>query len=683
MGDECMIYEKKFEYFICYSGKDINLDNKVGYGWNWEFAYTLFSELTAADKEVYFASENGQNDAYRDRDTLARLIRGVSAFIILVTPNFFNEFDPNDPENPITLELDIALEVAKERGAGFLRYVHMPNFRWYSPFVKRVQERYSEEEYPFNRYFDVAGHRCALRENPKERAKDFLWENLGIDVRQEERRRKYGRDVELCFHSVVTHTQGLSLPDTFEEETAKFGLHWSKPGHSYYWPVFFGDAGMEDKAQDGVSTCAVCFGVLQLMHWNERDRWQHKEKEHREFFRQTEEYFLNICRDVLSLLVVMREPNGKWPAMKKFGGELLDCDEQDGGLNQTTLSLSTLLKSGFLEKRSENWGEVDDSVLAVRYEYIIESIRWLLDRADEDQGYMYWSADDDRKGPPVIGSSFLTAICVDTLIKFANQEYVIRRHDPILDEVKRCFKKIIPFFTELKSYDSGMKTELQGQVSSFSHTAKVLNSLCTLRDFALRHAANDALYTDLSDDADLLIGECFNFLMKQLEDPESPMYFSDRLLAEKCKHEVFIAPYDRRRKQAVEYYELNGELLAVTAFIKIFRDDELAMRLMGAYYGTEGNKRLIQPDMEVLKKRLINRVFEYFDSYSERDEHVRRFFDRTAAKSILVKGRRSGEEYRYPIYVLYYYRMALTELVTLFGSGKAEEKPSESLKETA
>lgn len=658
---------EKFEYFICYSGKDLNLNKEgIGYGWNWEFANALYSDLIAFDKKVYFAPRNGLGDAYNNNETLSSLIQGLDAFIVLLTPNFVNEFNPKDEDNTIVKELDLALKEAK-LNPKFIRFVQMPNFHWYVPFRTRLQERYSEEEYPFNKYFDISSYQCDPRRIPTERAKDFINTVLSINVRQTEALKDYKYEVGLCFHSMVAHKCELSISHNFQDEINRYGLHWSNPEKSYYWPVFFMEDGEQEESQSShISTCSTCFGILQILHWDLVDSGQVISQQQNEFVKITNDYFKNICSDALSMLVAMRDADGRWPATKAFDAEGKTDYEQDRGLNQTTLCISTLLKSDFLSINGKYLTTNTPAILENRYEFITKSINWILDcNGAKDEKRAFWNADDEEKGPRIIGSVFLTAVCLDTFIKFMADEYVRAKNDETTQRVKNTFQKILAFFQGVQSYDGGIKIALQGAYTqpSFSHTAKVMNSLCALRDFA-KTQEGDPVYAEIVTVSDVIISKCFAYLINMIENPKSPIYADDKTLMRDFRYELFIVPDDPvNADKVVEYYELNGELLAVTALTKILRDKEYYLPILNDFYKMEGKP---EEDVEFRRRQLMNHLFGYFDGYRTRDNHVQKFFDKTAAESILIKSRRAKEEFHYPIYALYYYRMALTELLNLF-----------------
>ena len=663
---------ENYEYFICYSGKDLNLNKEgEGYGWNWNFASALYTELTAFDKRVYFAPVNGKGDAYSNRETLESIMKDLKAFIVLLTPNFINEFNPKDDNNPIAKELDVALEKSKINPK-LIRFVQMPNFQWYPPFISRLQERYPENEYQFDKYFNISSYQCDPRSIATERAKDFINSILNINVRQTEALRDYKHEVKLCFHSMVTHKYELSMPCGFQDEIGRYGLRWSNPGKSYYWPVFFTDAEEQSKPEESVSTCSVCFGILQTLHWDLMDSRQVLSQQQNKFFRHTDEHFKNICCDALSMLVVMRDSNGRWPAQTSLDAEKKTDFDQDGGLNQTTLCISTLLKSGFLNRNGKYLITNDPAVLENRYEFIVKSIKWLLNRnGAKDEKRAFWSADDESKGPRIIGSVFLTAVCLDTFIKFMADDYVRTKNDETTRNVKNTLKKIVNFFQSIQEFDGGIKIALQGPYTqaSFSHTAKVMNSLCTMRDFA-KTQKGDPVYDEIVTISDGIICKCFAYLINLIEKDESSIHADDERLMRDYKYEVFIVPDDPvNENKVIEYYELNGELLAVTALTKILRDKEYYLPILRNIYGMEEQS---ETDVESRRRQLMNHLFVYFDDYRNRDDHVQKFFDKTATESILIKGRREKEEYHYPIYALYYYRMALTELLNLFDAEQSK-----------
>ena len=67
------VSKKKYDYFICYCGKDLNIKEGTGSGPNWDFALALFEYLEGFGKDVYFAPKVGQGDTFKDELFLKKM----------------------------------------------------------------------------------------------------------------------------------------------------------------------------------------------------------------------------------------------------------------------------------------------------------------------------------------------------------------------------------------------------------------------------------------------------------------------------------------------------------------------------------------------------------------------------------------------------------------------------------
>lgn len=692
--------EEVWDDFIAYCGDDMQAGSPTR-----QFAYKLYEKLSGCNRRVYFAPMVGQGDAYRSEERLKGLLGGLKgSVIVLLSPHFFDRFGKagknRSEESPLQKELRIALETARERAVqsgshatrkSYLKYVHTEGFRWCAMHENWLSVLFPG--YAFDEYFDVSAYEfpegggkaaeagkalSGAAQTPAggevDRAVEkFIKTHLGIDVNREQSLKEYGEEVELCFHSMYAHGRYFFLDEFhFACDTEKNPAVRSALKHNYdaycsvlktyglhtecaaYWPVFFtdlnavsGDAVAEIRKiqNDSIfprngssagkipfSTCAICFGALQLMNWLSEDAKRYGGS-NRETPAKTNGLIMECLRGALGFIVFMCGGEGAWPEQKYLTGD--DEKGADKGLNQTTLSISTLLKSGFLTKQSEFWGTADDDVLEKRFAFLCKSVKWLLEVRTESEFMCYWNIGGEQKG-----SVLMTAMCMETLIKFLQDEYVREHAGSLKKTIGACdfgelFGKIVGFFRFVQEESGGLFPSVDCKVPSFSHTAKGMNALLAFYRYAGGGAA--------AREAGAIAGKCFSYLYGLIADPESRLYHGDR----QKDYEIF-------NLTGSQDYELSGELMTVTAAINF-----LCL--------TAGERAEILQDDPVAdpiqRNSFVTMLFDLLDGYRRR--HLKCYFDATAAESVLLKGRREREDEQYPVYMLYYYRMAISRLLEL------------------
>ncbi|MCM1042989.1 MAG: hypothetical protein NC350_02125 [Corallococcus sp.] len=676
------------DYFICYCGKDMPENSATR-----QFADILYDKLTGCGKRVYFAPRMGQGDAYNSNDNLQKMISGITtSFIVLLTPRFFDDFDEQteDRESPVKKEMVFALSEAKRRGAkerdgikNFVKYVHSGGFVWQRSQKFLVRQLFAD--YALSDYFDVGAFVCPSCTAEDEAGNEivdkrlveaqtglFIKKHLDIDVERENSISEYRRDVDLCFHTIVTHAQQFFLDDFFAyADASKHTEPKVSQNYAYYndvlkryglysgimsdtrttsWQVFFTDTAKFDKTDDAdtrcaklrrfqsgdslgkygsFSTCAVCFGALHLFNRITSDKYGAAE----DF---TREYFNECLRGAVNLIMFMQNEHGSWPEQKRLGQS--DSFEADNGLNQTTIAVSTLLKVGFLQA-NKLLGNATEQVLAGRFKALNKAINWLLDGASryEDGGMAYWNIDGKQEG-----STLMTAMCLDTFIKWLADDYV-KSHMSEERNFDALFVKIIAFFARMQNADGGLRPEFSNEQSSFSHTAKVMNTLCTLWSFTKD--------VDCKEAAEDVINKCLAYLAASVGQ-------NGRLIDENNQQdfEFFNIP-------DCEDYEMSGEMLLITAVTKILKMPD---RLLGRLLNHENYS--VYKD-GVAREQLTNRLVELMNAY--RKNHVVRFTDITATETLMIQGKRQDPSQKYPVYLLYYYNMALTELLDAFACSDA------------
>lgn len=684
-----------FDYFICYCGKDMYEDSITK-----KFAYSLYNKLISCGKKVYLAPETGHGDAYNSDDMIKKMMRNLTtSFIVLLSPNFFNDFDEQDGEyeSPRKKELSAALAEAQNRQntsdsqiTDFLKYVHIDGFKWYNSYNFLVRKLF--RDYPLNEYFHIAAFDkinttakeiVSLENNSidliiEETVNLFIKENLYIDINLEYSIEKYRHDMNLCFHCMMAEKQEISLNDFSnynQEENAicpkrkspdelisDLGFKKNNKNRLTYWPVFFTDYtsekndfnspvenSIQEKKEINLSTWAICLGALQILHWLGVDEKRDSKDNQDKRLDYVSDYFRNYLDGAIKLIVLTRNEKGAWPEQRCLFGDnrFKDIYEHDNGLNQTTLSISALLKSGFLDTNKIEHDN-PEKILKNRFQFLCKSVKWIIKEASKDtkRKYIYWNGSKTQKG-----STLMTSMCLDTFIKFLQEPYAHKHMESVKVDFEEIFRRILNFFKNMQNDDGGIRPSMSpnDNKSSFSHTAKVMNSLCAFWKYT-----NDA---KSKAQAKSIINRCFDYLINLLDDKNGRLYNE----SEQADYEKFNIPND-------EFYEMNGELMFVTSIINFISSDE-------ELFNHSNFNRLSK---ETERKRITNMLIELFNSY--RDNHATSLFDLTASESVLIRGRRNNPDEKFPIYILYYYRMALTDLLGYLLCLYKEEKETLSKK---
>ena len=160
------------------------------------------------------------------------------------------------------------------------------------------------------------------------------------------------------------YLNGLYPDDTITTCCKMYGLDIATEPAFITWPVFLGTSIEE------INLCAVNFGALTLFERKGPNRFTTIDN-------RTASY---INAAINTLVVTSRiETNSSkihryWPTRIDFTNKL-----EAGTLNQTTLSLSSLLRFGFLDPTSNiTKVNISDEQLLNRYRFVIEGINWIL-----------------------------------------------------------------------------------------------------------------------------------------------------------------------------------------------------------------------------------------------------------------------------------------------------------------
>lgn len=511
-----------------------------------------------------------------------------------------------------------------------------------------------------------------------------------------------------------------AIKGEYRETLKEYGRLAEKEGNtlSVYWKVFFSDpfAGQAEggdraelfrimdtsdfeKKNSTINSCALMFGLLSFYH-------RYKKLESDESIpKESKFYYMQYIQGALNLVTLMQNRDEKlgdgwWCEEFCFNAE--KGREERVGLNQTTLALSVLLSVDFLDR------EAGEEIYRNRLNAIVRGALSLftLKRGGkllftERDGKCYWSEVVRHGGDARVqcGSTLMTAMVFDTLLKICQREEVAEAVNEAMKKggfrpIGEYLKEIIAFFLDATGEKGGMIPclgyrfaeeeedlwQADGEMracDSMSHTAKILNSITTFLSSPL---AEKEEFAQAKEQAERISKICVPYLLDLIEEDESR--FWDR--SKQKYYEQFNVP-DTLFGETGENgrngdYEIFAELFVVTALLKLVRkeqgarylkdycDEESLSRTRKRLFGAaaengEGKTRDENAD-EVARRwhlhKLIDRLYRLGGSPSAGGV-VLRFQDKTATSSLYVKGVRSDPSLIYPIYLIYYYRMALED----------------------
>lgn len=633
--------------FICYRG--LSVDNGIGL----QIAAQLY-ELIRDDpcfQPVFFSPEHKDNDFIKDA---CNFISEADNLFVILSPNFFNGFEKDGKINPESVTYHELRTAFANENCTF-RVIRTYGFEWNDSTLESLSKFYPDCELSRLTHrtgLVLKGNAITEPDIVRFRQRTDIGDPTALD------RATILEDLDNCVSTVFgaripldpesmlsdifeyqynNPHKKLLFPDFFRREFKRVSEECKLPaGQFHYWPV---DLKTLDQNQPPVvSICAVCFGTLMLHHWLTIDR-------HNDPNACLEEDILEEIRNTIdgaiNLLIALRSPiNGSWPASWHF-----DAVGVDGTINQTTLSLSTLLTCGFLSE------ELEPEIFKKRYRYIAQSADWLRQAANAYtqrlhtvQGWGHMKENRDNAVLP-------TAFGVDTLLKFYS----------CLTTWKSAFSQDADFLKELSDTQYALQGELCNCVryfrSAFSgigfhsagnqsfisipHTAKVSKSLIrflrTVPETPDTRSARKLATEMLEASMDFLAGVNTErlFRLHNAEIYESFSY-TDPDAAPTAEPSATFQP------NSGETFELCGELIHFDAMISY------------------------QLYTKALPEALLRSLSDSFRQY--RDKRACRLSGR-----FFVEGHR--EQYpQHPIYALYYYRMVLEDLFELEDLLNREEK---------
>lgn len=415
------------------------------------------------------------------------------------------------------------------------------------------------------------------------------------------------------------------------------------PSDSFsYWPVDM-DGASTISVRD-ISVCAACFGTLIVHHRLSKDSIV--------LGTQADAAgTLRFCRLIdsgINMIIALRNPYTRtWPSSWAFNDELVGVD---GTVNQTTLSLSTLMSCGFLSEEGVGTGGMTAGHLRARCEFVIESARELINmRIDRDTfeysglNFSKWGYTEHSRFAALVPTVFALdtllklLTCVDRLIPFFEE------HDPefcdllldLRDELAEVVDSVPEYLRSIQGDCGGFQRFRDGAdenvENSITHTAYVVKLMCTYIDIRSGDDCEPSLEC-----ARAVLGQAEQYLMRRVRELEKAetLTFGDWE-----KYDDFCSSEMGREKgllrsSAGDRYEHCIELIVAEALCKLAESGNAQ---------TESGE-LMSHVHWILHNFSLTRI--------DRQEGIN------------IRGN-YPDRLKYPIYYVYYYRMVVLDYLRL------------------
>ena len=369
-----------YDTFICYRGNSVDGGIGIKLG---QRIYQMIGKDHPVFGRTFFAPCYPSYDFMKEG---RQIVESVKYFIVILSPNFFSDFEEDgviDEESSTYLELHTALRSAECRILPIFAY----GFDWqqrgahYKDTLKRL---YPDCE--VGKLMHQAGVRVENQEITQQQLDNLI--PAGTVKRKNISKDEICRELQRCGDTIALKiwtprfvpdyldyiearsggdrdTQYLAarFSREFENMKAQCGLPGELEAPFCAWPVDLDQ--QEGKEYERLlSICAICFGIMSLHNWIYRDsgrcvRDERRMKTYREMLKKKLDGAIN-------LLIAMRSPSyGSWPSSWNFSDQLVV-----GTINQTTLSISTLMTCGFLPEGTEEEISVAADKIQCRFEYL-------------------------------------------------------------------------------------------------------------------------------------------------------------------------------------------------------------------------------------------------------------------------------------------------------------------------
>lgn len=248
-------------------------------------------------------------------------------------------------------------------------------------------------------------------------------------------------------------TLDLLTEFSWQEKIELYGLSISgeKDNTFICWPLFFDDDA-SDKQNITINVCACCFGALSLnlLLENSQSKWGP---------------LAGHIQRAINSLVILQSADGSWPSAWELAGNTL----VSGNVNQTTLSISTLIRCGFFACNINTPYQQRNA----RYALLYRSLRWLMNAehsylAVYNTGWYYSSVDTDKV------STMITSYVFDVVVKVINlmetnrevENFFLSQNNEICNELKNIEMRVRQFCDIRQNTDGGYsRTYQKGSVT--------------------------------------------------------------------------------------------------------------------------------------------------------------------------------------------------------------------------
>lgn len=420
----------------------------------------------------------------------------------------------------------------------------------------------------------------------------------------------------------------------------------------FYWPLNLSTNRKLANNPKFFNVCAISFGAMMLNNWYLYDEELYKDIKIGSSLknRNRKQVRAEIDQSINLLLSLRDYYNMSWLSKWEFGPKL---GAAAGTINQTTLSISTLITCGFLDRM--DYGEEkeeDNSKLYNRIRFIDSSLVWLEDmekRSSLVQGAeaYYWGDGYNDK----INIS-LSLFCLDVYMKYYEKIIAATKLDDTVSPPKMRGMTYSTYCDDIKNNINGIIRGLCAEIPEYIKSddiskydklliySKVLKSFCA---YLLLEMKNGSIPEEITENPrDPVVYKQVVALSKEAlkylyDNKELMMQFNSK----NCECHLLIEkfPYITAKKEPddYDYYDNCAELLFIDAMIKA-------------------------ADLKLYNIANIQNV-DLFDSIKSSIQWFQdNMISNEDAEFICIKGHNALSA---PIYAYYYYRMVIYDYIRL------------------
>ncbi|MEA4929821.1 MAG: hypothetical protein VB104_14240 [Candidatus Limiplasma sp.] len=240
---------------------------------------------------------------------------------------------------------------------------------------------------------------------------------------------------------------------TWQEKIKLYGLSTSGRKNNTFicWPLFFDDDA-SDRQNIIINVCACCFGALSLnlLLENSQSKWGP---------------LAGYIQQAINSLVILQSTDGSWPSAWELAGNTL----VSGNVNQTTLSISTLIRCGFFACNSTKGDNCTTyQQRKERYALLYRSILWLMNAEHlslpvYNTGWYYSSVDTDKVSTMITSYVFDVVVKVIYLMETNREvkEYFLSQNNGISSALRNLVMRVRHFCDIKQNSDGGYSRTYQ------------------------------------------------------------------------------------------------------------------------------------------------------------------------------------------------------------------------------